>query len=103
MNWLPGAAETGQVLVTPRPVVLLGQARIFGEFVVLDDTGSPNAWSVPVTETLSVRNVSPDVLQGGAVSVIVPVQLSVPLPVGPRVVTATPPCMQGTELIGPPG
>src|SRR5258708_13731355 len=41
--------------------------------------------------------------QGGAVSLTLPVQLSVAVPLGPSVVTGLPPWLHGTDVVVPPG
>jgi hypothetical protein len=93
------------VLVGVSVGVLVGvgvQARRFGEFVVLPDTGLLILVSVPLALTLSVKKAS-DPPQGGAVSSMLPVQVSVAVPLSPSVVTGLPPWLQGTATVAPPG
>jgi hypothetical protein len=93
------------VLVGVRVGVLVGvgvQAKILGEFVVLADSQSPEPASVPLASTRSVMKVSLPP-QAGAVSLRLPVQVSVALPFGPSVVTAPPFWLQGTAAAVPPG
>ena len=113
---LPGRAEWGQSKITPKligmngvgvgvgfPVgvfvgVLVGvppQARIWTEFVVEPDNGDPVVPFVPLTMSSFWRKMS-CAPQSGAVSVQVPVQVSVPLLAGPSVVTGSPFWLQTT-------
>ncbi len=77
-------------------------AKTLGEFVVLADTGRPARVSVALAATLSVMKISVPA-QAGAISFKLPVQVSVGLPFGPRVVTGLPPWLQGTPEAVPPG
>jgi hypothetical protein len=97
--------ETVGAFVGVRVDVIAGvgvQARILGEFVVLADTGRPLPVSVPLAATRSVMKVSLPA-QAGAVSLKLPVQVSVALPFGPRAVTGLPFWSQGTAEAVPPG
>ncbi len=78
------------------------QAKTLGEFVVLADTGRPMPVSVPPAATRSVMKVSLKP-QAGAVSLRLPVQLSIALPFGPSVVTGLPFWLQGAAEVVPPG
>ncbi len=78
------------------------QAKILGEFVVLAEIGRPVPVSVPLAATRSVMKVSLPP-QAGAVSLRLPVQVSVALPFGPSAVTGLPFWLQGTAEAVPPG
>jgi hypothetical protein len=100
-----GVGEGVGVAVNPGVGVIAGvgvQAKTLGEFVVLADTGRPKCKSVPLAATLSVMKVSLP-LQGGAVSIRLPVQVSVPLPFGPSAVTGLPFWLQGAAEVVPSG
>ncbi len=102
-----GVAEKVEVGVRVGPAVgvIPGvgvHAKTLGEFVVLADTGRPARVSVALAATLSVMKVSLPA-QAGAISLKLPVQVSVALPFGPRVVTGLPLWLQGTAETVPPG
>ena len=42
-------------------------------------------------------------MQAGAVSLTLPVQVSVVVPLGPSVATGLPPWLHGVDVVGPPG
>ena len=81
------------------------QAAILTAPVALPKTGAWELWSVPETSISSMKKncVAP---QAGAVSLTLPVQVSVEVPFGPSVVTGVPapdPWRQGTATGVPPG
>ena len=75
------------------------QARIVTWFVVAPDT--ERVPSMPLALILSAKTWSLEV-QAGAVSSTLPVQVSVPLPLAPSVVTGLPLWVQGTAVGVPP-